>query len=126
MELHKRPRMGGKLPLWGGGVFALPVILFIVCAIVTGLPTHTIVNSDIFVFQYVMTMLTIVSIPALLWYVRKERFKKDGMYKLALILRLAFFLILTLVDIAAYFAIPNIAFFYLATITYLSMFFARQ
>lgn len=123
---RRHRRLGEKLPLWGGGIFALPVIVFIICAAVNGLPEQTIINVRITIFQYIMTMITITCIPFLLWFIRKERFTNKVTYKWAVISRLAFFEIITLIDIAAFFLIPNASFFYLAVITYLSMFFARR
>lgn len=105
---------------------AAPVLLFLLLWLVVyqALPETTIVSKPIFYFQYAMTILTIVLIPALLWYVRRERFASDGQYSVFFWLRLLVLVAMTCVDIVAYFAIPNVAFFYLAVITYLSFFFA--
>ena len=105
---------------------ASPVLLFLILWLVVyqTLPETTIVSKPIFYFQYAMTLLTISLIPSLLWFVRRERFSTYGQYDLFFWLRLMVLVIMTFVDIVAYFAIPNVAFFYLAVITYLSLFFA--
>lgn len=106
--------------------FLAPVILFIINACIIGIPSQTVVSVETFRFQYIMTLLTIIMIPALLWLVRKDRIKDEKKYTGAVIARMMLFMVLVLVDIYAFFMIPNAAFFYLAVITYLSMFFARR
>ena len=105
---------------------AIPVILFAALAITIGLPETSIFNSSVFYYQYAITFLTIAGIPALLWFVRKDRFQNRYTYKKALKIRLAILEVLTIIEICSYFFIPNVAFFYLAVITYLSLFFVRK
>lgn len=105
---------------------AIPVILFAVLALTMGLPETSLFNTSVFYYQYAVTFLTIVGIPALLWLVRQERFKDARQYKGALLLRLLILEVMTIVEVCSYFFIPNVAFFYLAVITYLSIFFVRK
>lgn len=105
---------------------AIPVILFAALALTMGLPETSIFNSSVFYYQYAITFLTIAGIPSLLWFIRKERFENESRYNKALTIRLLILEVLTIVEICSYFFIPNVAFFYLAVITYLSIFFVRK
>lgn len=105
---------------------AIPVILFAALALTIGLPETSVFNSSVFYYQYAITFLTIAGIPALLWFVRKDRFESESNYNKALMIRLAILEVLTIIEICSYFIIPNVAFFYLAVITYLSIFFVRK
>lgn len=107
-------------------IMALPVMLFVLLTVTFGLPDQTIITSESFMLQFIMTLLTIIGIPVLLWYVRRERFKKEETYRSFLITRMCVFASLTMLNTAAYFFLPNASFFYLAVMTYLSMFFARK
>lgn len=102
----------------------IPVLLFCAMWAFIGLPETTIVSKPIFYYQYAMTFLTILLIPGLLWFVRRERFSSDKGYKRASILRLLLLVIMACVNIVSYFLIPNVAFFYLGVIIFLSLFFA--
>ncbi len=115
---------------------AAPVIYFIIMWLIFGIPEVSIFSKGIFYVQTAITMLIIITVPLLLWYVRPERFSNYdeieeqtdtiSKYQKAVFLRFAFFLGLVLACITLYFLLPNISFFYLAVITYLSMFFARR
>lgn len=76
-------------------------------------------NVTLFYCQYLMTIVTIVAIPLLLWYVRKERFQ--GKYRVLSRLRFAFFLLLAVADFGLYAMTDVVSFFYLGAITCLSM-----
>ena len=76
-------------------------------------------NVTLFYCQYLMTIVTIVAIPLLLWYVRKERFQ--GKYRVLSRLRFAFFLLLAVADFGLYAMTDVVSFFYLGVITCLSM-----
>ena len=116
--------MNSKYNAFVTTMLTLPIIVFIICWIVMGLPTTTVVSAGTFKFQYIVTILTIVLIPLLLWYIRPDRIGEQ--YPKYCIARMIVLEMLTLLDILAYFAVPNVAFFYLAVITYLSMYFARK
>ena len=105
---------------------AIPVVLFAALALTMGLPETSVFNSSVFYYQYAVTFLTIVGIPALLWFVRQERYDDQKKYKRALTIRLLILEVMTIVEVCSYFIIPNVAFFYLAVITYLSIFFVRK
>ena len=76
-------------------------------------------NVTLFYCQYLMTFVTIVAIPMLLWYVRKERFQ--GKYRVLSRLRFAFFVLLAVADFGLYAMTDVVSFFYLGAITCLSM-----
>ena len=73
----------------------------------------------LFYCQYLMTIVTIVAIPMLLWYVRKERFQRK--YRVLSRLRFAFFVLLAVADFGLYATTDVVSFFYLGAITCLSM-----
>ncbi|MBQ0075069.1 MAG: hypothetical protein KBT34_12880 [Prevotella sp.] len=105
---------------------AFPLMLFVLLSVTFGLPDTTVITSESFILQFIMTLLTIIAIPVLLWFVRRERFKKEETYKSFLITRMCILASLTMLNTAAYFFLPNASFYYLAVMTYLSMFFARK
>lgn len=76
-------------------------------------------NVTLFYCQYLMTIVTIVAIPLLLWYVRKERFR--GKYRTLSRIRFAFFVLLAVADFGLYAMTDVVSFFYLGAITCLSM-----
>lgn len=108
------------------GIMAFPLMLFVLLSVTFGLPDTTVITSESFILQFIMTLLTIIAIPVLLWFVRRERFKKEETYKSFLITRMCILASLTMLNTAAYFFLPNASFYYLAVMTYLSMFFARK
>ncbi len=73
----------------------------------------------LFYCQYIMTMVTIVAIPMLLWYIRKDRFQQK--YRTLSRLRFAFFVLLAVSDFGLYAVTDVISFFYLGAITCLSL-----
>ena len=100
-----------------------PAIFFLLCwAIYKEIPSTSVFSADTMIFQYIMTMLTIVCIPGLLWFVRKDRL--GDKFSKAFYLRIAIFLALTLINIFAFFYVPNVTFFYLGAMTYIAIFFA--
>lgn len=114
----------------------VPVILFILLYALVGLPEESIFTKNIFYLQTAVTMVIIITIPLLLWLIRRDKFKattdltdnnenKWNRYQLACYLRLTYFMALAILCICLYIFLPNVSFFYLAVITYLSMFFAR-
>lgn len=114
----------------------VPVILFILLYALVGLPEESIFTKNIFYLQTAVTMVIIITIPLLLWLIRRDKFKattdltdnnenKWNRYQLACSLRLTYFMALAILCICLYIFLPNVSFFYLAVITYLSMFFAR-
>lgn len=78
-------------------------------------------NVTLFYCQYLMTIVTIVAIPLLLWYVRKDRFQ--GKYRTLSRIRFAFFVLLAVADFGLYAMTDVVSFFYLGAITCLSMVF---
>ena len=66
-----------------------------------------------------MTIVTIVAIPLLLWYVRKDRFQ--GKYRVLSRIRFAFFVLLAVAHFGLYAMTDVVSFFYLGAITCLSM-----
>ena len=76
-------------------------------------------NVTLFYCQYLMTIVTIVAIPLLLWYVRKDRFQ--GKYRVVSRIRFAFFVLLAVADFGLYAMTDVVSFFYLGAITCLSM-----
>lgn len=76
-------------------------------------------SITLFYCQYIMTIITIVAIPLLLWYVRKERFQQK--YKVLSRIRFAFFILLAVADFGLYAMTNVVSFFYLGAITCLSM-----
>lgn len=116
------------------GMMALPVVVFVVMALVMGLPEKSLFSVKEFYLQTGVTLVTILSVPTLLWFVRKDRMKDpdfmlpNGLtrYQGILLIRMFLLLFLCLLHVILYFGVPNVSFFYLAVIVYLSMFFARQ
>ena len=84
---------------------------------------NTINDVTLFYAQYAMTMITIISIPTLLWFIRKERFGEEK-YKTLRRIRLAFFVLLAVAHFGIYAVTGGVAFFYLGAMTCLSMAFA--
>ena len=76
-------------------------------------------NMTLFYCQYLMTIVTIVAIPLLLWYVRKDRFQ--GKYRTMSRIRFAFFVLMAVADFGLYAMTDVASFFYLGAITCLSM-----
>ena len=76
-------------------------------------------SITLFYCQYIMTIVTIVAIPLLLWYVRKERFQQK--YRVLSRMRFAFFILLAVADFGLYAMTNVVSFFYLGAITCLSM-----
>ena len=76
-------------------------------------------NVTLFYCQYLMTIVTIVAIPLLLWYVRKDRFQ--GKYRVLSRIRFAFFVLLAVAHFGLYAMTDVVSFFYLGAITCLSM-----
>ena len=119
-------------------IMAAPIIVFLLFAIVMGLPEQSLFSKPEFYLQTADTMLTIVAIPAYLWFVRRDRIAKPDSitfikgkikvtrYQKRLFYRMCFFALLATGNVVLYFLVPNISFFYLAVIIYLSMFFARR
>ena len=71
-----------------------------------------------FIFQYILTLSTIVLIPLLLWMGKKRDMRK---------ITYAVFVMLIVADIAAYFLLGELAtYFYLAAITAISLLFVRK
>lgn len=83
----------------------------------------TINDITLFYAQYAMTLITIISIPTLLWYIRKERFEEER-YRVLKRIRLAFFILLAAGDFGIFAVTGAISFFYLGAMTCLSMAFA--
>ncbi len=76
-------------------------------------------SVTLFYCQYFMTIVTIVAIPLLLWYIRRERFQQK--YRVLSRLRFAFFVLLAVADFGLYAITDVVSFFYLGVITCLSM-----
>ena len=71
-----------------------------------------------FIFQYILTLSTIVLIPLLLWMGKKRDMRK---------ITYAVFVMLIVADIAAYFLLGEFAAnFYLAAITVISLLFVKK
>ena len=76
-------------------------------------------SVTLFYCQYIMSIMTIVAIPMLLWYVRKERFQQK--YRVLSRMRFAFFVLLAVADFGLFAVTDVVSFFYLGAITCLSM-----
>lgn len=105
----------------------VPVALFIILYIMMGLPELSVFTRSIFYVQTVVSILVIVSIPTLLWFVRRDRYaENEKLYKKMAVCRIIWFALLSMACVLLYYMVPNVTFFYLAVMAYLSMFFARR
>ena len=106
---------------------AAPVVLFVMLYLMTGMPEQSVFTRTVFYVQTAVSVLVIVSIPALLWFVRRERYaENEKLYRKMTVCRIVWFTLLSMACVLLYYIVPNVTFFYLAVMVYLSMFFARK
>ena len=82
-------------------------------------------DRTLFYTQTGVTLLTVMLIPAALWYVRRERFDDVAKYAKASVVRIAVFGMLAFICCVLYVLTSGVSFFYLGVITFIAMVFAR-
>ncbi len=108
-------------PLWL--LISLPPLLAVALWAWGGFPEHSEPTVVTYYTQLVVTAITLAAIPLLLKRVTRQRIGRH--YETACLARMLVFCILAVLNIALYFhANGQTAFFYLAIIVWLAMFFA--
>lgn len=116
-----------KVAVWL--LFSAPAVMLLVMWLFKGWPVESVYSKSIYYVQIVMTMLVVVSVPFLLWYVRPERYVNGGedgygRYRSVCLMRLMYSAVLSYACVVLFFVVPNVAFLYLALMAYLMMPFA--